>query len=344
MLTDVVIRAILTSYTGYGQIAEWLGRSLEWTGLRVHYEDYGAEEHLAPMRPWVAERLTDRLLPHPVIHLATPDTPFDVTDHPAVFTMWESTGLPNPRLSIPYLNRARAVVVPCRWNAENFRTAGVKTPIHVCPLGVCPGEGYIPRPIAMDGPTRFGMAARLNHGGVRKGFKEGIKAFLEAFPDPDEPVELWVKIHEDDMPFLGPVDDIRIRLLTTTYSPPQMAAWWHKQTVAFVPSKGEGWGLHTLQAMACGRPAIAAKYSGTAEFWDGRFGWELDYHEEPAGEFYKGAGDWCLPHHDSMVAALRMAHRDRRKCAELGMAAAQQAQGFDWASTGRRLRAILEAA
>jgi len=63
--------------------------------------------------------------------------------------------------------------------------------------------------------------------------------------------------------------------------------------------------LHVHEAMACGRPVIACRYSGTAEFFNSSCGWEIAYDEVPAtGIMYEGLGNWAMPRHDSMVDAL----------------------------------------
>jgi len=340
-LHDICIRAHLTSWTGYGQIAEHLGRSLEATGLRVVYEDMGTDTAYLDRVEFVNERIVEHSPLPWILHLSTPDTkPFDGRKR-VFFTMWE-TSRPSPE-AVVACNQSEAVVVPCNANAEWFKASGVSRPIHVVPMGVSADEGYFD-----DGtppPTdvfRFGMAARMAHGGSRKGLNEGAWAFVDAFPASVTDVCLELKVWEDCLPALHLPDDPRISVVTTPMRPHEMADWYRSLNVLLVPSKGEGWGLHTHQAMACGRPAIAAKWGGTAHFWDARFGWEVPYLLKPAGDFYEGNGQWAAPSHYGMVDALRCAYANRGECLAKGREAAKRAREFTWDRTGRELRGVLE--
>ena len=336
---SVVIRSYLSSYTGYGNIAEWLGRLLESRGHVVRYLSIHTDESFRPLGEFVASRILAAPCPGaPVLQLATPDTlplPGVTT---LAFTMWESSGL--AASAVEALNQSQGVIVPCLWNRDNFRAAGVLKPIDLVPLGYDPGEGYTPQPWDDARPITFGMAARMAHGGIRKGLHEGLAAFRDAFPDRDD-VRLKLKVFEDCLPRLRLPDDQRVTVQTEGYSPAQMAAWYGSIDVLFVPSKGEGWGLHTLQAMACGRPVVAAHYGGTAAFWEPALGWPLDFDEAPAGEFYTGQGNWCVPRHQSMVAALRLASADRLAIRSKGAASAARARAFQWEATGDALLRVL---
>lgn len=342
MATPLRIRGHLTGWTGYGQIAEWLGRGLEERGHTIEYEDYGADLRWLPQQDFVRDRLTSDPLRGWVVHVACPNHPFEFNEPTIHFTMWETTGL--PRGGRETLNGARVVVVPNEFNFHSFMDGGVTSPIRLCPLGIAADEGYVHDvPIPSDGPTVFGMAGRISHGGSRKGLNEGIWAFLDAFPD-DPSVRLKVKVWPDDLEYLSQPRDPRVEIDTTPMLPAQMARWYKGITCLFVPSRGEGWGLHTHQAMACGRPVIACKYSGTAEFFDGRFGWELQFDELPADGFYRGSGRWAVPSHREMVDCLQLVHYSRAECIRRGQAAAVQAARFTWERTAERFEQILEEA
>jgi len=213
-------------------------------------------------------------------------------------------------------------------------------PIHVVPLGV-DLDVFSPRPYADDRTYTFGMAGRMQHGGIRKGLNEGMAAFVKAF-DRRQDVRLEVKVYPDCLKFLSVPDDDRIQVNTTPMRPHEMADWYSVIDCLFVPSKGEGWGLHTLEAMACGRPVIASEHSGTAEFWDALLGWTLEYDLEPAGEFYTGQGEWAVPTEESMVESLRIAFRSRSLSRLRGERAAERAREFPWERTGDALVRVLE--
>jgi glycosyltransferase involved in cell wall biosynthesis len=340
---DVLIRAALTSWTGYGQIGEWLGRGLESFGLGVGFADMGTDPRYLAPNPWVARRAVPAWADAPWSILLAP--PYDPNPPGRVvrFTMWESSRISPAAARV--LNAAELVCVPCEANRRWFVESGVTTRMALVPMGVSAGEGYRddgtppPRDVC-----RFGMAARMAHGGIRKGLNEGMEAFVAAFPPSVTDVELVLKVWPDCLARLRIPPDRRIRVVTTPMRPPEMAAWYRTLTALLVPSKGEGWGLHTHQAMAVGRPVIAVPWGGTTEFWDERCGWSLAYDLAPAGEFYTGQGQWAIPRREAMVASLRRVYADRVEAAAKGRAAAGRAAGFSWKRTARYLYwALVEA-
>ena len=349
----VTIRSYLSGHNGYGHLAEQLGISLEQIGCEVRLDPYGEIEAYG-FSPWVQSKIRTTengvlvgVDPPAGVSLVVnmPDQLYPLDLPTCLFTMWETTRLPyndaNFRFSVPYLNHAHAIAVPCRWNAENFAAEGVTTPITVVPLGVA--DIYRPAPMVMDGPTRFGFAARVAHGPPRKRVHEAIKAFGDAFPRGTEDVRLHIRCGERCMGFLGPIDDERIHICSRPLSDAEMVAWYQRMTVGLFPSSGEGWGFNPLQMMACGRPVIACKYSGHAEYFDADSGWEIEYDEVPAtGLVHDGLGNWAMPRHDSMVAAMRDAHNNRELCDDLGQQAAGIAFEFSWERTALTLRNVLE--
>lgn len=338
---NVILRTWLTSHTGYGGIGKWLGVGLDRHGRLAGYSNMGADTRFLPSDPWVAARSGNSCpAGHElVLQLTTPDRPIPSHYRTILFTMWESSRL--DALAVANCNQAAAVIVPCRYNLEGFRASGVTVPMYVVPLGVAAEEGFTLKPYDDDRPYTFGMAARMQHGGVRKGLNEGMTAFVKAF-DQGEDVRLELKVYPDCLPYLKVPKDRRVKVVTTPMRPQEMAEWYGSVDCLFVPSKGEGWGLHTLQAMACGRPVIAAPHSGTVEFWDSRFGWELDYQLENAGDFYVGCGGWAVPTHESMMEALRTAFRCRSLGRHKGERAADRAIEFTWERTGDELVRVID--
>ena len=336
----ITIRSHLSSNTGYGILTEQIGMALEQLGHDVRLDDYSVIDCFGPISKW-SESHRVKEGAGVVLQITMPNHVCPRGIPTAYFTMWESTRLLELNFSLPFLNDVSAVVVPCRWNAENFAAEGVTTPIHVVPLGLT--GCYRAAPMTMNGPTRFGFAARVAHGPPRKRVREAVEAFTAAFPKGDEDVRLYLKIEPGWTTEIGPVDDDRICLMTKILTERELFAWYQRMTVLFHPSSGEGWGLHVHEAMACGRPVIACRYSGTAEFFNSSCGWEIAYDEVPAtGIMYEGLGNWAMPRHDSMVDALREAHVDRMECARRGVAGAARAREFTWERSARTLLPVLE--
>lgn len=259
------------------------------------------------------------------------------------YTMWESTRI-HPD-AVRQCNRLLAVVVPCEAVADWFRASGVTTPIRVVPLAIPteifqPGERFdSKRP---PGPIRFGCAGRTMHGGIRKGLDLVIRAFLEAFAVGDGPsATLDVKCWPDCI--VQDPGDPRVRILRAPLSKAGLADWYRSLDFFASASRGEGWGFHPHEAMACGVPAIAPHWGGHRAFMDAGNSYPVDWDERPAeGPIYGGLGDWCVIRPASLVDQMRRAAADLDDARARGRRAAARAAEFTWERTGREILAVLD--
>jgi glycosyltransferase involved in cell wall biosynthesis len=249
----------------------------------------------------------------------------------AALTMWETDAL--PPAAVKALNRCGLVVVPSRWGADCFRANGVTPPIEVVPLGYDPTV-FRRTPSVSEGGCTFGTAGALDAGGLRKNVPRVIDLFRRAFPsDPD--VRLRVKI----TPSSPPVEthgDPRIEVVRRPLLPEELADWYRSLTAFVNGSFGEGFGLHLLEAMACGVPLVSTTFGGVGSFFDERVGYAVPYRlVEARNAVY--AGRWADPDDGAMVDALRRVVADRGEAERLGALAAERAAGFTWAATARGL-------
>lgn len=258
---------------------------------------------------------------------------FDPCGNSAAFTMWETDTLPPG--AVAALNRCRLVVVPSAWGAACFRANGVRVAVEVVPLGHDPAA-FAPAPPAAG--VVFGTAGALDEGGLRKNVQRVIDVFVRAFPA-DEGVRLRVKI----TPASPPVDthgDPRVEVTRHTLDAAELAAWYHGLTAFVNLSHGEGFGLHLLEAMACGRPLVSAAFGGLGAFFDGSVGYELPHHlVEARNAVY--AGRWGDVRDADVIERMREIAANPGRAAELGERAASRAARFTWERTARELAAAL---
>jgi glycosyltransferase involved in cell wall biosynthesis len=266
----------------------------------------------------------------------------------AAFTMWETDTLPPE--AVAHLNRCGLVIVPSRWGANCFRANGVTVPIEVVPLGYDPAVFGRTRSVSDGVPsptpsltlrvrqTVFGTAGALDEGGLRKNVQRVIDVFRRSFPA-QRNVRLRVKITPNSPP-VTTHGDPRVEVLNTSLSPAELAEWYRSLGAFVNASAGEGFGLHLLEAMACGVPLISSTFGGVGAFFDSRVGYEVRF--RPTGAFnsvYRGT--WSDPDDADIGAKMWEVYRDGEEARRLGEAAAARAMKFRWDDTMRKLVIVL---
>lgn len=235
-------------------------------------------------------------------------------------TPFETTSI--PRSWMGKLNGFDALLVPCKQNIEAFAASGVKIPIELIHWGVDPA---VHAPIAR--PERpiftFGHMGALS---IRKGTDLLVEAFTEAFPN-EKDVRLICKSSYNTYPFN--TKDKRIQIHLSHWTEEEITKLFYKEIDCFVfPTRGEGFGLTPLEAMATGVPAIVTGWSGPLEYMTPEVGWLIDYTLSPAKNFsnliYKeDCGDWAEPSKDHLISLMRHAYNHRDEVKEKGVAAAK---------------------
>src|SRR5205823_2378748 len=137
------------------------------------------------------------------------------------------------------------------------------------------------------GPVTFGTAGALDEGGLRKNVRRVIDLFGRAFPTAPG-VRLRVKITPAS-PTVDTHADPRIDVIRSSLTPHELADWYRSLTAFVNGSFGEGFGLHLLEAMACGRPLISTTFGGPGEFFDADVGYPVGYRlVEARNAIYRG--------------------------------------------------------
>lgn len=253
----------------------------------------------------------------------------------AIFTMWETDRLEPAWVEV--LNRAGLVIVPSQWAVQCFRACGVETPMEVAPLGYDPlvfNPGNSPTP----GVCTFGTAGALAAGGLRKNAQKVIDLFRAAFPT-EENVRLRVKITPSS-PSVESYDDPRIEILRGVLPHGALADWYRSLSAYVNASAGEGFGLHLIEAMACGRPLISPHYSGLTAFFEPTLGYAVDYALTPVNNSIY-TGNWAEPSDESLIARMREVYANPAEARRLGERSAVRARNFTWKEAGKSLARAL---
>jgi glycosyltransferase involved in cell wall biosynthesis len=244
--------------------------------------------------------------------------------------------------------------VPSQFNVETFRNSGVTRPIHVIPLGVDP-DYFHPQIKAKRFSEKFTFLSVFEWG-ERKAPEILLRAFCAAFTDRDD-VVLVLKTDNRDgdvnvaqqIAALGlPRNAPKIVLLYNQELPGYQLGSLYRAADCFVTAtRGEGWGMPILEAMACGLPTITTNWSAQTEFVNDAICYPVQAKRLiPAiakCPYYVGY-EWADPDFEQLVHQMRHVYDNRDEARAVGMKAAETvARDWTWDRAAEKILARLEA-
>lgn len=282
-------------------------------------------------------------------------------------TTFETDGLPPDWVA--RCNAMDEIWVPCAFNRETFAKAGVNRPILVVPEGV-DTDRFRPdlEPLELPGPRRGTTCLAVFEWTHRKAPDLLLQAWATAFSAADDvrlvlrtyppnqiegdPVA-WVEAKIDEE--LSRVGKRRaecapIAVIARQVPDADMPRLYAAADVYLAPSRGEGWGRPHMEAMSCGVPVIATRWSGNLEFQTDDNSWligiegleEIDAREE--FPFYRGQR-WAKPSLTDFVDLLRASLDPAARREKAVRARADMVRKWDWSRIAPlaeiRLREIL---
>ncbi|MEK6881967.1 MAG: glycosyltransferase, partial [Nanoarchaeota archaeon] len=180
-----------------------------------------------------------------------------------------------------------------------------------------------------------------------------IKAFCEEF-SPTEEVKLLVKInnayqhpnfdYNQALHALVPSSHAELVFNSETVKTEVMPYLYAQADVFCCISRAEAFGLTYLEAMACGLPCIATKYSGYLDFLNDENSWLIDGEMKPATDqnpLYEGI-NWCFTNVNSVRKALRNAFQNKDLVAQKAKKSLETSQNFTWKISAQKLKKIIE--
>lgn len=243
---------------------------------------------------------------------------------PVISTMWEATRLPDG--FVEALHNFDTVIVPSEQNVELF--SEYHPNVKYVPLGVDPDDWHY---VERTTPRVF-FNFLCGGSGARKGTDLAVEAFNKAFPHGSwgsGPIpRLMLKSPRGQEHFGERIETISGRLTAQEEQDLYTDAHCYVQ-----PSRGEGFGLQPLQALAQGIPTILTDAHGHKAFSHLGYGVAADLKQ--AEYFVFGdAGDWWEPRIDELVDRMRWVYENWEEAeATAAVAARTVAHEFTWDRT-----------
>lgn len=360
--SEVNWHSLLNFPTGYANSSRELVLELDRQGVRVNYRYlYGPGTVFARPEPdssdsYMVNIIRGRRVKSSGVHVFFGQGDGFRTDYGSYkigYTMLEVSGL--PREWVRRANMMDEVWTPSSFNADTFRASGVERPVHVMPLGVNPAyfnpgiEGY-----PVSGVYTFLSAFEW---GERKAPEVLLRAFNDEFRS-DEPAVLVCKVYNQDASVNVPRQVDRLGLkgrggrvvfsINEVVPAHQLGALYRSADCFVLPSRGEGWGLPVLEAMACGLPVITTAWSAQTDFINDEVAYPLRVERLVPAEakcpYYQGF-NWAEPSYEHLRALMRRVYENREEARQKGARASAEALGrWTWRHSAekiiRRLREV----
>lgn len=253
-----------------------------------------------------------------------------------LYTMFEADRWPKDWVRV--CDTANQVWVPSGFCRETLVDSGCKAPVYVVPLGIDPDQYYPGDPfVEKEGVFTFGYAGAWQ---MRKGTDLLIKAFREEFGGSDD-VRLCIKawnMLSSQIP-----NDSRIIVEDGIWSVADMRKFYQSLDLFVMPTRGEGFGLTPLEAMACGCPVAVTDWGGCKDYLgDHALRIAVDRLESCNG-YHGSEGSWARPSVHSIRYCMRWAYENRKQCAELGAKGLHYVlNNWQYSVTADRIAALLK--
>lgn len=242
---------------------------------------------------------------------------------PIMFTMWEATRVPETFRAT--LHEFETVIVPSDQNVELF--SKYHHNVQPCYLGVDRNQWFY---LARKKPDTF-FNFLIGGSGPRKGTDLAYRAFRTVFEKwpKDGPVPRLIMKNPRGEQFYGD----RIEMITGRISATAEVDLYANAHCYLQPSRGEGFGLQPLQAIAQGCPTILTGAHGHASY--AHLGYPLSStHSQSAYFIYGDAGDWWEPDFDELCEYMLYVYNNYDEaCLKAHDAAQVVAKEFTWTNT-----------
>ncbi len=356
-------QSILNFSTGYAMSAREVFRALDEAGVRTSYEyvygpgtpfPFPEPEGLGDHRLDVIARRRPGRRPSVSVVYAQGDVfKKNRGQHRIGYTMLEVDRFPAEWVGQG--NEMDEVWVPTAFNREGLEASGVTRPVLVMPLGVDP-DHFSPSIRRVPNPNGDFVFLANFEWDERKAPHLLLSVFNRTFRA-SEPVLLVCKVlnRRPERSVAAEVRALGLRrtggriafLFNRDYPYHQMGVLYRSADCYVSATRGEGWDMPLMEAMACGLPSIATDWGSHADYHHDEIGYPLRNRgliPAESGNPNHIGGRWADPDPEHLAHLLRHVYENRDQGRAKGARAAiEVAQRWTWRKTAERIAERLTA-
>jgi glycosyltransferase involved in cell wall biosynthesis len=246
------------------------------------------------------------------------------------YTPWESTSVPTEWFA--GLRAVDYLWAPSVWNAQVLGQNSGRE-VFVLPHGIA--SAYFSQKRSLRYPFTF---IYVGDPAIRKGGNYVLEAWHKRYGR-DNSVRLIYKCQKYPLARVkdasgsivsSPASYSNVTIVGKNLNTEEMVGLYHSAHCMIYPSRGEGFGLIPLEAMATGMPAIFPAETGMADFAE--YGYPLyDFDWEHSSDQIIHPGNWLKLNVDELISQMEYVVENYDKVAEDSYLASQVIhKKFDW--------------
>lgn len=289
----------INSPSGYATVCRQLVCALDKLGVKINlvnqktFDVLTLKDYPVEQKGILEKCFSNKInLNVPTVYYTTPNSAaalkINGSKYNIIGSMFEVDRIPQEWVKVA--NSFDEMWIPSIFNLETYYHSGVNiSKLHVMPLGVDTVFYNHLTPDTIIKNKRTFSFISLFQWTYRKGFDILIPAFVEEFKK-DEDVCLIIKtyqanysekcndiVRKDVKSYVGNNSHAPVLLYFGLATQEELRSFYNSGSCFVMPTRGEGWNMPLIEAMACEIPSIVTDWSAHKMFVDERNSYLIDY-------------------------------------------------------------------